>query len=63
MYLEGTAYGQRTFNQYGVIVGWDFDNDLFCEIFFNPDKKGFFSRKKPKTTEDSYKGGIYQINK
>lgn len=38
--------GQRTFNQVGSLFAWDLENNLFCEVVYNPDKTGFFSMKK-----------------
>ena len=39
--LDGTVIGKRTFNIEGKMYVWSMKNNLFCEVTFNPDKKGF----------------------
>lgn len=60
--LSGTSMGDHTFMLIGNAYGYDLKNNLFSQITYNPDKKGFFSIGKQATTEDSFRGGIYRIN-
>ncbi len=43
--FDGTNFGDKALNPDWKMFVWDFsgENDLFCEVEFNPDKKGFFS--------------------
>lgn len=41
--LKNTAYGERGFNLDGKGYGYDLKNMLFCEIQYDPDKKGMLS--------------------
>lgn len=60
--LEGTSWGDHSFNLTEKLLAHDLDNDLFCEAKFNPDQKSAFSLTKQKTSIDYFKGGIYKIN-
>jgi hypothetical protein len=41
--IQGLMYGKRTFNKYGSLLVKDKKNSLFCEVVFNPDRKGVIS--------------------
>jgi hypothetical protein len=44
--LYGTTMGERYFNIEGKSFCFDLHNGFLSENTFNPDKKGFFSKKK-----------------
>lgn len=61
--INGVTFGQRTINFEGVAFIFDPKNDLFCELHFNPDKKGLIGGlfSKQKTQKDFYSGQIVKI--
>ncbi len=40
---------------------YDLENKIVAEVKVNPDKKGFFSFGKAKTTMNFISGGIYEV--
>ena len=56
IYLEGTTFGERTFNKKGKQIIWNHNNSLFTEIQYNPDRKHNKLRRK-----DFYYGAIYKM--
>ena len=59
--MGGITMGERTFNVTGKAYLYDPKNMLYCEIAYNPDKKGFFSLKKQQTLQDFFQGAIYKV--
>lgn len=46
----------------GNAYGYDLRNNLFTQITYNPDKKGFFGMGKQASSEDSFRGAVYRMN-
>ena len=51
-YLQGTAFGKRTFNYIGKAVAYDFVNGYYCEMSFEANND-WFSKKK--TSKDYFR--------
>jgi len=59
--IEGLVFGSRQFNFIGMMKLADVKNNLYADIIFNPDSKGFFGGmfSKQTTPTDHFRGTIY----